>query len=120
MIKIILIDGPSQKLYELEIAPSHFAVEEEIGTRFWIMRRLTGSDAGSVIFHSEGRNKGYEDFTFCGVGYSGCGLVCSIDQYGDLGNSGFSIREVARHTLFHEPAPRGPWPFPRGEHGTKE
>lgn len=102
MIRVIVIDGPSQKLYELDIPPSHVAVEEEIGTRFWIMRRLGGIRHGSVLFHAEGRQKGYEDFTFYGVGYSGSGLVCSIDAYGDLGSAALSVDEVARYTSFNE------------------
>lgn len=102
-MKAILIDGPSQKLYEIDMNPSHVCMEEEIGTRFWIMRRLAGIHHGCVLFHAEGRNKGYEDFTFLGIGYSGCGLVCSIDVYGDLGSTGVSLDDVAEHLIWHEP-----------------
>lgn len=101
-MKAILIDGPSQKLYELDMPSSHLAMEEEIGTRFWVMRRLAGLHHGCVLFHAEGRNKGYEDFTFLGIGYSGCGLVCSIDAYGDLGGSFLSADEVAEHVEWGE------------------
>lgn len=101
-MKAVLIDGPSQKLYELDMKPSHLSMEEEIGTRFWVMRRLAGLHHGCVLFHAEGRNKGYEDFTFLGIGYSGSGLVCSIDVYGDLGSSVLSADEIAEYLTWGE------------------
>lgn len=117
MIKVILIDGPSQKIYPIDIAPSHWAVEEEIGTRFWVMRRLSRTIGGDVFYHAEGRNKGYEDFTFDGIGYSGCGLVCHSDWDGVLESTQLTLDDVLKRTTFPEPAARGPWPFPRGDHG---
>jgi hypothetical protein len=110
-MKAILIDGPSRRIYELEIKPSHWCVEEEIGTRFWVVRRLGVGFDGDVLFHSEGRNVGYEDFTFGGVGYSGSGLVCHIDEYGDLDSARLTLEQIAEITTWPEKPPRETW-FP--------
>ena len=95
----ILIDSDSHKIYELDMPPSHWSVEEEIGTRFWVMRRLAGA-SGDVLFHAEGRTKGYESFTYRGVGYSGNGLLCSADLYGDLGDTHLTVAQVEKDVVW--------------------
>lgn len=102
MIRVIVIDGPSKKLYELEMQPSHVAMEEEIGTRFWVARRLNKFRHNCIFFHAESSVKGYEDYSFLGVAYMGSGLVCSIDAYGDLGSTNLSLDEVRRNVTFVE------------------
>lgn len=100
MIRVIVIDGLSQKLYELDMAPSHVAMEEEIGTRFWAMRRVNNLRSGCVFFHAEGKINGYEDFCFLDRLYMGSGLLCRMDSYGDLASTGVSIEDAARHVTF--------------------
>lgn len=102
MIRVIVIDGVSKKLYELDIPPSHTAIEEEIGTRFWIRRRLPWLSGRCVLFHAEGSIKGYEDFSLFDVSYMGSGLVCSVDAYGDLGSTPLPVADVAKHVTFLE------------------
>ncbi len=113
-MKAILIDGDSHTIYEVEMAASHWAMEEEIGTRFWVMRRL-GTPAGDVLFHAEERTNGYEKFTYRGVGYSGNCLLCAVDRYGDLESTNFIAEEVAKDVEWGPIKPPAAWPFPTGQ-----
>ena len=108
-MKAILIDGDSHKIYELEMAPSHWAMEEEIGTRFWVMRRL-GTAGCDVLFHAEGRSNGFETFAYRGVGYSGNGLLCRVDLYGDLESTNFTVAEVEKEVVWGPMKPPSGWP----------
>lgn len=109
----ILISGPDKKIYEVEMKASHWAMEEEIGTRFWAVRRLGADFSGDVLFHAEGCNVGYETYFCGGRGYSGSGLVCHVDDYGDLSSARIGIAHVAELTFFPD-APHTAWPWPKG------
>lgn len=101
MIRVIVIDGVEQDIYYRQgMVPSHAMMEELIGTRFWIMRRLGSISRNCVLFHAEGSVRGYEDFSFLDASYMGIGMVCSVDAYGDLGSASLSIDDVAKHVNF--------------------
>lgn len=119
MIRAILIDAPSRIIQALDIEPSHLAVEEAIGTRFWLRRKIDDAQwhafgPHTVLFHAEGNfTAGYEDFTFLGERYHGSALICCVDRYGDLKPTDATVENVELLVKWSQ-HPQPAWPFPTG------
>jgi hypothetical protein len=113
-IKVILIDGPSKIIQEYEIRPSHYEIEDAIGTRFW-SKRLLGN--GDTLYHHVGDFGDAEvTYSMCGGDYTGSGLIVRLDRYHDLTSCNTPIEYAREIITFPEIADeRPPETSPGGE-----
>lgn len=93
-IKAVLIDGQSKIVQELDIVPSHLAIEEEIGTRFWIGTPLLHRNGDKLYFHDSAFETEEPAFTFMDVPYIRSGLIVGVDRYGDLRDANTPVEQV--------------------------
>lgn len=98
IIRVILIDGPSKLIHEYEIPPSHLAIEEAIGTRFWAKRKLENGD--TLYYQNEFDPSAQTLYFFEGMGYVGSGLIARLDRYFDLESAVTPLEDAAAVTHF--------------------
>lgn len=111
-VNAVLIDGPSGLVQEIPIARSHIAIEEEIGTRFWVSEKLPHRNGDKLYCHETyAPNK--PTYRFMGRLYCGSGLIVGVDSLGDLRDANTPVEQVKKlvefigHDAAHEAAEGG-------------
>lgn len=102
-VKAVLIDGPSKLVQEIPIANSHIAIEEEIGTRFWVSDKLPHKNGDKLYYHetcAQWQSAFKPTYRFMGRLYCGSGLIVGVDSLGDLRDANTPVEQVQKLVEF--------------------
>jgi hypothetical protein len=95
-VKAILIDGTSRLIQEIEIAPSHIAIEEEIGTRYWTYNTVPHRNGDRLYYHEASERKQNPTYKIFGLRRYGSGLIVGLDGLGMLRDANTPVEQVKK------------------------
>lgn len=94
-IKVVLIDGVSRIVQELDIVPSHLAIEEEIGTRYWVSQPLPHRNGDRLYYH-ETDFKTKPTYRIFNRDRCGSGLIVGFDSVGMLRDANTPVEQIQK------------------------
>lgn len=121
MINVILINGITREIKEVQIAQGYSEVQKLVGTDRWTSTYLFDSDrylSPDVVFHPEEHGVVHSDFTISGMAIKGNAVVARIGAYGIIESPAATIDDVTQAVHWVEQEkhvnPDPEWHWPKG------